>query len=72
MSKILGEREGLKLEFKSRDVLDDLAKIRDSRTGLLPRYLNVRCRLENNTQANPATEPSMRSMAIIMRMGSTN
>ncbi len=48
--------------------VDDLAQLRDANTGLLPRYLNLRCALENNTASNPAVSPSMRSMAVIMRM----
>ena len=47
---------------------DGLETIRSPLTGLLPRYMNIRLILENNTQVTPALSPSLRSLAVAFRM----
>ena len=47
---------------------DKLDSIRLPNT-LLPRYLNFRVIMENNTLANPPISPSLKSFAIAFRLG---
>lgn len=46
--------------------------IRNVATGLLPRYMNVRVVMENNTQVVPALSPSLRSIAVVYRVAVPN
>ena len=45
----------------------DLSQIRDAQ-GFLPRFLNMRLILENNTAVSPAVSPFLDGMAITYRM----
>ena len=47
---------------------DQVNLIRDTATGLLPRYMNVRLTMENNVSVSPALSPSLRSMTIVYRL----
>lgn len=47
---------------------DQLALLRDSATGLLPRFLNTRLVMTNNVDVTPALSPSLRSMSIVYRL----
>jgi hypothetical protein len=50
---------------------EDLQQIRDAQ-GLLPRYLNLRLILENNTAVSPAVAPFLDGMAITYRVAPRN
>ncbi|MCA8974655.1 MAG: hypothetical protein KDC98_08030 [Planctomycetes bacterium] len=50
---------------------DQLSQIRDPATGLLPRFLNLRLVMTNNTDVTPALSPSLRSMGIVYRVQRT-
>jgi hypothetical protein len=47
---------------------DQLGLIRNSATGLLPRYLNLRLVMGNNVSVSPALSPSLRSVSIVYRL----
>ena len=47
---------------------DQLGLIRNSATGLLPRYLNLRLVMGNNVSVSPALSPSLRSVSIVYRV----
>lgn len=47
---------------------DQLALIRNQATGLLPRFLNLRVTMNNNTDVSPSLSPSLRSMCIVYRV----
>jgi hypothetical protein len=47
---------------------DQVGLIRDTATGLLPRFMNVRLTMTNNVDVSPALSPSLRSMTIVYRL----
>ncbi|GAB4157651.1 MAG: hypothetical protein Fur0037_25510 [Planctomycetota bacterium] len=47
---------------------DRLSLLRDPVTGLLPRYINLRLIMTNNTNVTPAVSPSLRSLTVVFRM----
>ena len=49
-------------------VENKLDTLRDPRTQVLPRFLNYRIVMENNTAVKPATSPILRSVAWVFRM----
>lgn len=49
-------------------VEEKLDEIRDRATKLLPRYVNLRLVLENNTNVSPALSPSLRSLMVVYRL----
>lgn len=49
---------------------NQLPLIRNTATGLLPRFMNMRLTMTNNVSVTPALSPSLRSMSVIYRMSS--
>ena len=47
---------------------DEITDIRNSSTGLYPRFLNPRIVMTNNVDVSPALSPSLRSMSIVYRL----
>lgn len=47
---------------------NQIARIRDQATGLLPRFMNVRLTMTNNVSVTPSLSPSLRSMTLVYRM----
>jgi len=47
---------------------DQVSDIRDSATGLFPRFLNLRLVMTNNVDVEPALSPSLRSMSVVYRL----
>jgi hypothetical protein len=47
---------------------DRLSEIKDPATNLLPRFLNPRLVMTNNTSVTPGLTPSLRSMSIVYRL----
>jgi hypothetical protein len=51
-------------------VEEKLDTIRDPATRLLPRYMNLRLIMENNTAVTPALSPALHSLGVVYRMRS--